>query len=259
MARPFPARNPEAQMAGLIALMYRAAAQPELWATFLERLSAIFRANFSNVGLVTQPEQAWWFDQPECLIREPQDVNVVFQQGLSAEALHELASRWLVHDGFTRRAVQQLTQRGQSGGCDRRELLSDAEFDRLPFCHEFALPHDYYHTLTSFLLGETRELGLFLNVHRPRRYGAFDAGEVALFRELLPHLEDALGVHQQWRALRRQTRSRALALDAVARPCLTVDAQGRVLWANLAADTLPERGDGLRVRGGVVGTSEPSE
>lgn len=254
-----PARNREEQLATLIALMYRSAAEPELWTTFLDRLGVLFRANFTNVGLVTQPTQAWWFDQPESLIQEEQDVNVVFQQGLSAEALHELASRWLVHDGFTMRAVQQLTQRGLSGGYDRREVLSDAEFDRLPFCHEFALPHDYYHTLSGFLLGESRDLGLFLNIHRPRRYGPFEADETACFHALLPYLQQALRVHQHWRALRQQIRSRALALDAVDQPCLTVDVRGRVLWSNLAAEAFFNQGDGLGVRGGVVTAAEPAE
>ncbi|MFC4456411.1 helix-turn-helix transcriptional regulator [Deinococcus sonorensis] len=257
--QPPPARRFDEQLISVIALMYQSAAEPELWRAFLDRINVMFRASFSNVGLVTRPEQMWWFDHPECLIQEGQDVNVVFQQGLSTEALYDLASRWLVHDGYTVRGVQWLTRIGQSAACDRRDLLSDAEFDRLPFCHEFALPHDYYHTLASFVLGETRELGLFLNVHRPRRYGPFEAREVALFRSLVPHLQHVLRVHLQWRALRQQTHSRTVALESVDQPCLTVNAHGQLLWANRAAVTLLDEGDGLQVRGGVLESDEPGE
>lgn len=259
MVSPSQARNPEEQMAILIALLYRAAAEPGLWGPFLERLGVLFRANFTNVGLVTQPEQVWWFDQPDCLIREQADVNVVFQQGLSADDLRELAVRWVAVDGFSRPAFQSTVQRNQPWVSDRRSITPDEAFDRLAFCHEFALPHDYYHTQGAVVLAESRELGLFLNIHRPRRSGPFEDEEAAWLRGLLPHLRQALGVHQHWRALRRQMRGRALALDHVDRPCLTVDARGRVRWANLAADLLLEQGDGLRVQGGVVVATAPAE
>lgn len=242
----------DAQLTALVGLLYRAAAEPGWWPAVLERLEAVFGTSFVNVGLVTRPEEVWWFDDPACLIEQERDVNVVFQRGLGTEELRELASRWVAADGFSRPAFQEAVRRGRPWIADRREFASDRDFERLPYCQEFALPHDCFHTLGGAMLAQGRELGLFLNIHRPRRSGPFDEREAALLRSLLPHLQQALEVHQQWRALRQQARNRALALDAVAQPCLTLDARGRVLWANRAAEALLERGDGLCLRAGLL-------
>lgn len=258
MVQPRP-QTAETQLADLVGLAYQSAADPSLWSAFLERLGTVFRASFTNLGLVTQPEQVWWFDDPACLIEQERDVNVVFQRGLGTEELRELASRWVAVDGFSQPAFQEAVQRGRPWVSDRREFCSDADFERLPFCQEFALPHDYFHTLGGGMMAQGRELGLFLNVHRPRRSGAFDEREAAFLRSLLPHLQQALSVHQQWRALRQQTLARTLALDAVDQPCLALDARGRVRWANPAADTLLSQGDGLCLRAGVVAAQEPAE
>ena len=51
MVQPPPARNREEQLATLIALMYRSAAEPELWGTFLERLGITRRLEVSDGAL----------------------------------------------------------------------------------------------------------------------------------------------------------------------------------------------------------------
>lgn len=257
MSHPSPAQSPQEQLTVLMALAYRASAEPELWVTLLERLGVLFRANFTNMGIITQPAQEWWFDDPTCLIREEQDVNVVFQQGLSAAALRELAERWVAVDGFSRPAFQSAIKHQRV--IDRREIMADADFDLLPFCHEFALPHDYYHTLSTSAISERHDLGLFLNIHRPRRYGPFDQREVTWLEHLRPHIGQALNLHQHWRTLRQHTRSRTLALDTLDQPCLTVDSWGRVLWANRAAEAVLQAGDGLTLRGNVLWASEPAQ
>lgn len=257
MFHPPPAQSPQEQLTALMALAYQATAEPEVWATFLERLGVLFRANFTNVGLVTQPQQVWWFDDPACLVREEQDVNVVFQQGLSAAALRELAGRWVAIDGYSQPAFQIGVE--QSRVLDRREITPDADFNLLPFCHEFALPHDYYHTLSTSAMSERRDLGMFVNIHRPKRYGPFDQHEATWLEQLRPHLEQALNLHQHWRALRQHTRSRTLALDTLDQPCLTVDIRGRVLWVNRAAELVLQAGDGLTVCASVLRASEPTQ
>lgn len=257
MLHPPPAQHPQEQLTGLLALAYQATAEPEVWVTFLERLSVLFRASFTNLGLVAQPEQVWWFDDAACLVREEQDVSVVFQHGLSAAALHELAGRRVAIDGLSRPALRSGVE--PSRVLDRRELTPAAEFNLLAFCHEFALPHEYYHSLSAWAMSERRDLGLFLNIHRPKRYGPFDQSEAAWLEQLRPHLVQALNLHQHWRTLRQHTRSRTLALDTLEQHCLTVDLRGRVLWTNRAAELVLQAGDGLTVCANVLRASEPTQ
>jgi DNA-binding CsgD family transcriptional regulator len=89
-----------------------------------------------------------------------------------------------------------------------------------------------------------------LSVHRGRSQAAFDGADLARFGASLDHFKKVLRVRGELSAAHRSADLARSALDGVALCMITAGADGRVLQANAAAETVLARGDGLAVRGG---------
>lgn len=92
---------------------------------------------------------------------------------------------------------------------------------------------------------EAAELGF----HRGRSQPAFDEDTVRAVNEGLVHLRRMISIRSKLVSVNRQRSAAMAATDVGMHAVLTLDAQGRLLNANSAAEELLSRGDGLMLRG----------
>jgi DNA-binding CsgD family transcriptional regulator len=78
--------------------------------------------------------------------------------------------------------------------------------------------------------------------------GSFTAGELAMARMLLPHLQRSVALSRQVRTRADGADMGAAMLDGIEQPALLVDATGHVLRMNEAGETLARDDDGLIMR-----------
>lgn len=89
-----------------------------------------------------------------------------------------------------------------------------------------------------------------LGFHRATAGRPFDRREFALFRRLMPHFTRAAALHRHLSDLRAVAAAGAAATNAMRTGVIFISAEGRILWANDAAEVVLARADGLRVVSG---------
>ena len=124
---------------------------------------------------------------------------------------------------------------------------------------------------TEFYAGWVRpnelEEGLFVRLtagHRPssfvvaapRRTEPFDTSErIKLMNGLVPHLQQALRIHNQLTAAVNSTAELAEALDIVQDGVIIIGAERRIIRVNSAGDKLLRSDDGLHSKSGRIGAT----
>lgn len=83
--------------------------------------------------------------------------------------------------------------------------------------------------------------------------------EAAFVQRLVPHLMRVLAIQRLVEGAQREVVESRFALDQLAAGVLVLDADGRVLRANAAAEALLGEGDGLRTEKGQLAASRPED
>jgi DNA-binding CsgD family transcriptional regulator len=94
---------------------------------------------------------------------------------------------------------------------------------------------------------------MVMAVHRPHDAPAFMDVERQRLNVLLPHLQRALQLRQRLGVLEAQAQTGFAVLDALALGVVVVAANGAIVFANAAAETLTRSDEGLRLGGRLSG------
>lgn len=105
------------------------------------------------------------------------------------------------------------------------------------FHNDFLASYDMSLWLASFL-GEAEDRIAYFVVHRPVGQQNFNGGELSLLATLAPHLNRGMRIYREMEGLRTKAGLFAEALDAHGAAILMLDALGRVLSLNKAAEQL---------------------
>jgi DNA-binding CsgD family transcriptional regulator/PAS domain-containing protein len=138
------------------------------------------------------------------------------------------------------------------------EHFDDDFVSRSEFYNDYLLRHGRRY-LAACRLAEANGEVAILGVHRGPRDEPFGADELALLARLGPRLGHAARVERELRRARGEAALTRAALDRLSTPVLVVDAGGRVLASNRAAEAATDAGDPVRLRGGRLGAREPDE
>lgn len=238
--------------ATLVDTLFGAVDDPQLRSPLLQELGQIFGATTAGLGLLSAAPEG-----PEAK-GAPWTMESLTMSGMPRDAVDAFASNWITRDGTTLPSLRDLFRsKVPTGVYVRQQYVPDAAFERSAFFNEFTRPLDQYHYMWS--------LGRFpggrgwwaFNLCRPRRAGEFGAEETSVLNWLVPHLHRAQRLQLRLLELERVSGVRMDALDALPAPCLAARIDGRLLWANAAAEELLRRADGLVVRAGRLGASVP--
>ena len=126
-------------------------------------------------------------------------------------------------------------------------LVPDREFLRSEFYGDFGR-----HLGLRYVVGTVVHLGaagvMPLGLHRPDGDAPFDTQDARLIQAVLPHLRRALQLRHQLRPAQAMLSAAEAALDAVPVGAIIVDADARVLRANMAAEAIAASSNAIRLR-----------
>lgn len=228
---------------GLLSLIdgfYDAALRPSQWPAAMDRVAECLASPLRGIWIRDRST-----DQP---------LGTLADNAITPDGMHA----YLEYFG----SIDPMPVGARKLGMDRAFALADlvdvGSFRQGEFFRDFWVPH-----AEEELLGGQAELdeGRILAIHwqRPTVIGAFDALEVSFLGRLLPHIRRAVQIHERLQGLDARSESIRELLDRLACGVLLVNAGGRIVIANQAAETVLRAIDGLRLDLGELRATSPRD
>jgi DNA-binding CsgD family transcriptional regulator/PAS domain-containing protein len=214
----------------VVGLIYEAAVQPDRWPAALEGLGHFCGGTGSHLFLWDRRDNSCPFTVVGGIPTEPQEPYARYYGAIDPRArpLHHMPVCAVLNDA---------------------EHFDTAFVERSEFYQDFYIPAGFRWSLSTEFLRAGSLVGL-LGVLRDRGREAYGSAEAGCFRRLLPHVRRAVEVQRRMGSVEAERGAMAMALDALATGILFVGTDGRILWANRAAEAILRRNDGLSARGG---------
>jgi DNA-binding CsgD family transcriptional regulator/GAF domain-containing protein len=126
-------------------------------------------------------------------------------------------------------------------------VLDEKGLDRSPFYGEFLAPMDMRYSIGTILSTLDREFGALV-VQRSARHGHVDRAEIALMKQLAPHVSQSLDMTRRLRSEKAASQSLEHALDWLADGVALIGADGTIAYANSSFQAIARAADGLRIK-----------
>ena len=212
--------NMSARALELLAPLYDAAfGEAADWAAFMDRLRLTMEGDVGVLALIG--------------IREP-SAEFIAQSGISEAMQQQYAERFVAIDPWPAAFRDSGLALGHNG-CSQ-DFVSMRDFARGEYYNEFWRPNgDLFHTCGGFFAVDDAHIGM-LATPRGRRRRAFSREHAILMDLVAPHVGRALQLRQRLAHAETARRNLEAALDASGDALLVLDATGRILSANRAAD-----------------------
>lgn len=139
------------------------------------------------------------------------------------------------------------------------DLMDEAQWRRSSYYLHWCKPRDVFHVMGVDIPSPAGSGKLRFRVTRPESAPAFSEEDKRLCAVLLPHLTRSLYIHN---SIHRSESLSSMYLQAIARlsvATVVLDEQGAIIDQNLIARDLLSAGDGLKVVGGRLEASFPSD
>src|SRR6185312_7498223 len=120
------------------------------------------------------------------------------------------------------------------------------ELPKTEFYNDWLRPQEYFHALGGLIVQDGAWATKF-SCGRSRRAGDYEAEELRLYEALLPHLARATQIQRRFAFLQRLSQSSLAVLETVSGAVILLDARGRVLHVNAAADAELRRDDPFKL------------
>jgi DNA-binding CsgD family transcriptional regulator len=219
----------EESVLSLVARIYDAVADVELWPAFLQDFAdavhgtatAMLFYDWSVPG--ARLETAVRFD-PEYAHRYVEHYNTV----------NPWIKSWKAH----------LNRAGPDSIGTSEERVELAVLEKTEFYNDYLLPQNTIHQI-GCIVTKTEETCSAFTCLRPRQNGPFGPAEEELLRLLFPHLQRGMEFYKRMATLEGQYRASLDALDRLPTGVILIDDQGRILEANRAAKRILAENDGL--------------
>lgn len=218
----------------LIQTIYLVGADLRGWKDFLERLKSAIGASWAGVAFVDTKH----FHVQVSAVAGWTDVTTrAYLDGYASQDPYVHAAR---AKGMWRTGVVALGN----------DLLPVEEFQATKFYKEFGRYHSYAGGgIAAVIVAENEVFGILSAC--PTGEKAFGQAEVALFRQLLPHLQTALYIRRELLTQSAIGRGALATLDRLSFPVFLCDAHSRVVHRNRAASATVS-GEALCVERGFL-------
>jgi DNA-binding CsgD family transcriptional regulator len=219
----------------IVSALYDAALDSSRWAEALEMFRDLFQANFVTL-----------------ILRSPDESNLGMMIAVGLEGGDRVT--YLPYGHTATPFVNQLPDTVFTVD----DLMREAEWRRMPYYLHWCAPVDVFHVMGADIL--TAGAGkLRFRLTRSETAPKFNALDRARCEALLPHLRRALHLHNLF------DRSEALgalysrAMGRLSVGTVVLDESGKVIEQNLIARDLLAANDGLKLVGGRLEASYPSD
>lgn len=136
-------------------------------------------------------------------------------------------------------------------------ILSEAEMDRDPVYDWFGKLGLRYYIGTDFSPIDGYRVNFSLQ--RTRRQGHVEPDDIALFRRITAHVEQAFTLSTKLGALHGRNSLTGTALDRLQQGVIITNDRGNILFMNGAADRILAGGLGIKARANVVEATAPND
>lgn len=218
------------RLSDLIHSIYAAAEAPERWPEFLEKL-----AREVGSGMTVLIAVGW----------QDTTTNIATSVRAHPESISLYQERWAPEDPWVASGHESLKREGAVVWSE--DVIHDRDFARTSFYNDFARHFEMFHTLTATVLADS-SMSAGVSCHYPRRARRPSRREVEVLEMLVPHVSQALRLHQRLSPERIAGIAATQTMERSALGFLVVDGRGRVLRQNPAATAMLARGDGIAVR-----------
>jgi DNA-binding CsgD family transcriptional regulator len=226
-------------LADLIALIYEAALDQQMWPHVADRLADAAGATVCQISTYDGITQT--------------SANVAPR--VPSDALRGYAEYWVHHNPLISAGRRQPLGKVLS----IHDLISRDELVTTAFYHGFLAPLGLEEKLGAKLVDDGSCWAAF-GVWRPSRLGPFNRSIAERLAELVPHLQRALYINARTAELEMTRTASAELLNGLQQPVLLVDAACRILFANRASEDILTDILGLRSdTKGVLRGSLPAE
>jgi DNA-binding CsgD family transcriptional regulator/PAS domain-containing protein len=223
----------------LLETLYDSTVDPAGWSVFLDHLRDQFSGNI--VGFVHQD------------VARKRDA-IALLKGVDEAAMRDYENHWAARNvwisGAADRIVSGIVMTGQ-------QMCADGILRRSEIWNDFLRSLDSFHLIGGCIFRDGASTSNF-TIIRSERLGPYGEPDVALLRRLMPHLQRAVRIHQRLSGIDRGLSPIAEVADRLNEAFVLLDGDGRVLFANRAAEDILALRDGLRTEQGVLTGSQAS-
>ncbi|MBV0934561.1 helix-turn-helix transcriptional regulator [Marinobacterium weihaiense] len=227
------------QLNSLLSALYDASMDNHGWGDALDQLKALFSANYVT------------------LILKMPDTQAEDELGLMVSVGDMQNSGEVVYFPY-RHNLTPFTNQTPDKVFTVDDLMSEEEWRDSPYRKHWCACNDVYHVMAVDI--STPDSGtLRFRITRPESSAAFSEDDKELCRFLLPHIRRALNIRN---LLDRSQVMGSLYSKAISRlsiATVVIDESGQILDENVFAKEILESGDGLKVVGGRLEASYPSD
>lgn len=219
----------------IVSALYDASLDSRRWAEALEMFRVLFQANYVTL-----------------ILRSPDESNLGMMIAVGVEGGDKVTYMPYGHSmtPFVNQPVDKVFT--------VEDLMTEAEWRRMPYYLHWCAPVDVFHVMGADIA--TPDSGkLRFRITRGESAPKFSALDRARCEGLLPHLRRALHIHN---LLDRSESLGTLYSQAIGRlsvGTIVLDETGKVLEQNLIARELLSAADGLKLVGGRIEASYPSD
>ena len=136
------------------------------------------------------------------------------------------------------------------------QVMQKPTLMRSEYYNDFLLRRDIHGVLGLMVWRQGAEVAI-INLTRPPAKGEFLPEHAHLLAPFMPHLRRAIGLAERWPAGYNPAAGLDSIFAAWQAAAVVLDAGGRVLYANAAAERVLEAQDGVRISNGMLGAAEP--
>lgn len=219
----------------IVSMLYEAALDSRRWGEALDLFRSLFQANYVTL-----------------ILRGPDASNLGMMIAVGVEGADKVS--YLPYGHTTTPFVNQPADKVFTV----EDLMTEAEWRRTPYFQHWCAPNDVFHVLGADI--STPDSGkLRFRITRGEAAPKFSALDRARCEALLPHLRRALHIHN---LIDRSESLGALYSQAIGRlsvGTILLDEAGKVLEQNLVAREVLAQNDGLKLVGGRLEASYPSD
>jgi DNA-binding CsgD family transcriptional regulator len=219
----------------IVSLLYEASLDSRRWGEALELFRSLFQANYVTL-----------------ILRSPDSSNLGMMIAVGVEGGDKVTYLPYGHTStpFVNQPVDKVFT--------VEDLMTESEWRRTSYFQHWCAPHDVFHVMGADI--STPDAGkLRFRLTRGEAAPSFSALDRARCEALLPHLRRALHIHN---LLDRSESMGVLYSQAIGRlsvGTIVLDDTGKVIEQNLIARELLAGSDGLKLVGGRLEASYPSD
>lgn len=147
--------------------------------------------------------------------------------------------------------VRHIMRAGSPDICFDLQSISEYEMDNDEFYADFLAPENMRYYISGRLIQTGSRFGLF-SIQRSPRQGHVGDRDVAMVKQILPHIRRALDLSLRLKESLNYTSQLENALDHHSDGVVLIAGNGTVAHANSAAGTIFRRNNGISIRDGHI-------